>query len=295
MNWNGFSVGYGQTALILRIARMCEAAGSVVVLYDHVLTFDLEVDHIWNHLFNFGSLNYIMIRYIGDALAILNMIAFLRGPATQKVCEVYFLIQTSFGILELFLIQLTLQTRVYALYQGSKKILALIIFGYGCEIAAMLTISGYLYSDLAITNEILPGLYICADTQAPSFYEPYVIWLPVIVYDGILCLLALWHGIRTWMSDRTKRLDGVYIADVLIKDNVGYFLCILLTCIVSVVIAQCLGLRWKEVSEEFPAPMEVVIGCRLILNLRSAFVRDTEQNHSDDAPWVVRRLPSCSC
>ncbi|KAF8121058.1 hypothetical protein EV363DRAFT_1366785 [Boletus edulis] len=275
---NGFSVGYGQTSLILRIARMCEAAGSVVILYDHVLTFDLEVDHIWNHLFNFGSLNYILIRYIGDALAI--------GPATQKVCKplnihlrkVYFLVQTSLGILELFLIQLTLQIRVYALYQGSKKIRALMIFGYGCEIAAVLTISGYLYSDLATTNEILSGLYICADTQAPSFYRPYVIWLPVVVYDSILCLLALWHGIRTWMSGyRTKQLDGVYIADVLIKDNVGYFLCILLAYIVSVVIAQCLGLRWTEISEEFPAPMEIVIGCRLILNLRSAFVQDTEQ------------------
>ena len=60
---------------------------------------------------------------------------------------------------------------------------------------------------------------------------------------------------------RAKRVDGVYIADVLVKDNVGYFLwcacsllffksaatsssdSILLICIVSAVTAQIFGVR----------------------------------------------------
>jgi len=83
---------------------------------------------------------------------------------------------------------------------------------------------GYLFGNIA-TNEIAKGLYICANTQSPPFYRSYDIWLPVVVYDGILCLLAVWHGVRSWMTGyRTGRSDGVNIADILVKGNAGYFL-----------------------------------------------------------------------
>jgi hypothetical protein len=146
-------------------------------------------------------------------------------------------------------LQVTLQTRIYALYGGSKIILALMVFGYVCEIAALLTIfsfidadskstsafpisfypfmldefMGYLFGNV-VSNELLTGLYICANMQGPSFYHPYVIWVPVVVYDAILCILAVWRGASIWMSGyRAKRLDGVYITDILVKDNAGYF------------------------------------------------------------------------
>lgn len=41
-------------------------------------------------------------------------------------------------------LQVTLQVRIYALYQRSKTILALMIFGYVCEFAAVVTILGFL-------------------------------------------------------------------------------------------------------------------------------------------------------
>ena len=81
----------------------------------------------------------------------------------------------------------------------------------------------YRFGNIA-TNEFQIGLYICADIDGPSFYQPYVIWLPVVVYDGILGLLAIWCGVSIWMAGyRAKRMDGVHIADVLVKGNVGYF------------------------------------------------------------------------
>ncbi|KAH0828765.1 hypothetical protein J3R83DRAFT_3201, partial [Lanmaoa asiatica] len=186
-------------------------------------------------------------------------------------------------------LQVMLQGRLYALYQRSRIILALMIFGYVCEVAAISTILGFI-DDSRITNEIVAGLYICT-VDGPSFFRLYIFWLPVLVYDTGLCLLALWYGISIWMSGyRARRMDGVYIADVLVKGNAGYFFCIILMCLVNIVIGQYLGLPWTKVSEEFPAPMEVVIGCRLILTLRSALVQDTIEE-GDDAPWMVHVPP----
>lgn len=68
------------------------------------------------------------------------------------------------------------------------------------------------------------GLYVCANEDGPPFYRSYGFWLPVTVYDGILCLLALWYGVGIWMSGRRlNRMNGVYISDSLVKGNAGYF------------------------------------------------------------------------
>lgn len=141
-----------------------------------------------------------------------------------------------------------LQARLYALYQGSRSVLCFMIVGYTCEIVAMSTIMGfadaearstkYVYVNLLlsihahescylfgniVTNEILEGLYIC-NVQGPYFYELYIFWLPLLVWDSMLCLLALWHGIRNCISGyRARRMDGVHIADVVVKGNAGYF------------------------------------------------------------------------
>ena len=37
-----------------------------------------------------------------------------------------------------------LQARLYALYQGSRTIFSILVFGYVCEIAAMSAIAGFL-------------------------------------------------------------------------------------------------------------------------------------------------------
>lgn len=96
------------------------------------------------------------------------------------------------------------------------------VFGYICETAAVVTILGYfdahsrgmssihddewmVYCRNLVANEIPPGLYICAVVHGPSFFQPYLMRLPVVTYDGILCLLATWHGVRSWMSGSRLR------------------------------------------------------------------------------------------
>lgn len=74
------------------------------------------------------------------------------------------------------------------------------------------------------SNEILNGIYVFGVVKAPAFYELYIFWLPLLVWDSILCSLVLWHGIRDYISGyRARRWDGVHITDVLIKGNAGYF------------------------------------------------------------------------
>jgi len=170
------------------------------------------------------------------------------------------------------------------------------ILGYVCEIAAVTTVMGFVDAYAQTTNTILEGLYICADVRGPSFYQEYLFWLPFIVYDGMLCMLALWHGISSRMSGyHAKWKTGIYVADILIKGNVGYFLCLLVASMISIVIGQFLAIQWTEVSQAFPATIESMIACRLILDLRSSLVRQVEKNAHEmvsDMAWSPVIPPS---
>ncbi|KAG8221435.1 hypothetical protein J3R82DRAFT_1626 [Butyriboletus roseoflavus] len=104
------------------------------------------------------------------------------------------------------------------------------MFCYFCGVAALSTIMGLVNADTEIVNESV-GLYICADLRSPSFYQTYIFWVPVIGYDSILFMFALWHCIRTWVSTYRRAetrwkgsVRALTITDVLIAGNVGYFL-----------------------------------------------------------------------
>jgi hypothetical protein len=230
-------------------------------------------------------------------------------------------------------------------------------FGYVCEIAATSVIVGLVedYSqstslhfpmpftrtphwlrNTLVTNEVLPGLYICADLRAPSFYRLYLLWLPWIVYDGALCLLALWCAVGCWRSGRgLGRTDGACIQDSLVAGNASYFFLYAFVprldrrvIPTSLFQQPCTGVRrqrrhgtisrgtsssplrvttalltrdratqiaWSAVAEGYPAAMEVMVGCRLILHLRTLLVRNADRKRCEiiesDAPWVVRCRP----
>jgi len=263
----------------------------------NVITFDREVDHVWNRVCSYGSITYLLIRYIGDALSILNIVAFLglgvQAPGVD-FCGVYFFAQSWLGLLILFLIQLMLQVRLYSLYQGSRIVLTIMLLGYVCEIAAMTAITGIINIYAEIGNQALGGLYICTDVHIPSFYHTYVLWLPVIVYESILYLFVLWYGVGHWMSGyRIKRMaDRMSVTDGLVTGNASYFLCIAVGCILSAVIGQHLEFKWTAMYRGYPATTQAMFGCRLILSLRMMIAQDRETDrHSeiieDDAPWVT--------
>jgi hypothetical protein len=69
----------------------------------------------------------------------------------------------------------------------------------------------------------VPQIHICTPTNVPSYF--YAFWLPIIAFECILLLLALWIGgkhifelwtIRQWNSEK--------VISILLRDSIFYFL-----------------------------------------------------------------------
>ncbi|KIJ66090.1 hypothetical protein HYDPIDRAFT_110240 [Hydnomerulius pinastri MD-312] len=181
-----------------------------------------------------------------------------------------------------WLVQFILQMRLYVLYKHSKKLLVFMGLAYITQIVVQSTILTLANIGTQTVNEPLPGIYICASTRIPPIF--YSFWYAPITFECILCLLALWVGIKRSREEfhLVPIGAGTRLVDVLILGNVLYFVGILLACIANAAIWQSLGSDWLEVAEAFPQAVEVIAGCRLILHIRSAAARRSDDSQTSN-------------
>ncbi|KAG1754821.1 uncharacterized protein EDB91DRAFT_1095735 [Suillus paluster] len=64
---------------ILQMGRMFQLSATIVVLYDHVLCSQREVDLIWRRSKSLVSFLYFINRYVGDAISIINAILYISS------------------------------------------------------------------------------------------------------------------------------------------------------------------------------------------------------------------------
>ncbi|KIJ58958.1 hypothetical protein HYDPIDRAFT_33664 [Hydnomerulius pinastri MD-312] len=281
---------YINVARIVHITRICQSP-YVVMYYDHILTFDQEVEHIWKSSRSLNTVVYLMLRYSGSAVALLNAFAFLaQARATENVFQVLVLSVNDLAAalmhnaipvaksslcykagpaLSSYGLYIILQMRLYVLYNNSKKILFLTGGAYIAEIIAMSTIVGIANVSADYVNEPAPGIFVCTDLDSPKIY--YSFWLAPLIFESILCLLAIRIGIlRSKDHFRPALISGARLVDVIIMGNVMYFVGVLLTCTVNAAMWQNLSSQWLEVPDDFPLAIQVIAGCRLILHVKGA-------------------------
>ncbi|KIJ59361.1 hypothetical protein HYDPIDRAFT_118570 [Hydnomerulius pinastri MD-312] len=261
---------YISVTRVVQITRICQLAPYVVMFYDHVLTFDQEVEHIWKSSRSLNTAVFVILRYSGSAVALLSVFAFLaQAHASNDLCRVFLLLQGWPICFITWLVQLILQMRLYVLYNNSKKILYLTGGAYIAEIVAMSTIVVIANVSTDAVNEPAPGLFICTNLNTPKIF--YSFWLAPLVFELILCLLAIRIGIQRSKDHLGPALiSGTRLVNVIVMGNVMYFVGVLLSCIVGAAMLKNLSSQWLEVPGGFALAVEVIAGCRLILHIRGA-------------------------
>jgi len=107
----------------------------------------------------------------------------------------------------------------------------------------------------------------CYPLGSPALY--FFIWIPLIVFETILCSLMLYKAWRAYKEDFSHRL-----LILLIRDNFLYFFTILLAllvnCIVSVLAPQIV----TQVAMGWAVAVPCSLGSRLLLNMREQYFKE---------------------
>ncbi|KAG2091624.1 hypothetical protein BD769DRAFT_397828 [Suillus cothurnatus] len=103
------------------------AASSTVVVYDWALTFGQEFELILRKRWSFMTVIYICVCYIGMLFSAANIFSILPFSITDLVRTIVWYIQEWTPTIVNSMLGFVMIARLYAMYQGSKKLLIFLV------------------------------------------------------------------------------------------------------------------------------------------------------------------------
>ncbi|EMD33641.1 hypothetical protein CERSUDRAFT_76363 [Gelatoporia subvermispora B] len=248
------------------VYNCCALASSVVVLYDHILTFPQEVRVMWKRKFSIVITLFHVNRWALFSEAILNLILFLPLPSLLSCNAVNYLLSIS-GLVLLIVWAVFSTVRVFAISAGNWYLsLATLVIGL-VPLGANID-----YAFFTAQNEIdsLPFLgTFCDDNQTASM--ALIIALTTTsrvcaIVSDVIVLLVTWF--KTYSIKRTADRTGTRapLASMLIRDGTFYFVLILLLNILQIV-GNNTGV-FAGTTGFFGQPLSGIIVSRFLMNLR---------------------------
>ncbi|KAJ7112405.1 hypothetical protein C8R43DRAFT_1040559 [Mycena crocata] len=251
--------------------KCCCVAGIAWMAYDILINLDREVQHFWSGKWSLPRVLYFLNRYFSLARVIFFVFG-LFHPLSDTFCNAVIYVQTWTGAFEIWFLQIILIYRVNSLYR-TKKILIFTLIFFVCSAAAVIAIMTTAVGSANTKVEHLPGLTACIPTAHHSRIGLiWAFWVPILIFESFLFLLALNQLIRNVAVIRKSTLlfrSKHHLVELILRDSMWYFLLVCLLDISSLLIWQsphvAAGTEW---TTGFTAPVFSITGTRLLLNLR---------------------------
>ncbi|KAF8501912.1 hypothetical protein JB92DRAFT_858406 [Gautieria morchelliformis] len=205
------------------------------LVYDHLLTFDAEKEFVWHSPWSFGKILFFFNRNFGLVALICNAASVFR--AWEGLAMMLAVMST----------EVILMTRIYAVYEGNKLILAVMGVLFAANIAGTALIV-YLAPP---GGTIAPHVHSSGCFVVDRGFSFFLCWLPAF---GAL---------------------NSPLLNVVVHDSIVYFLAIFASLFVNCLIwGLSPGTFNVELSGCWTIAASCSFGSRLLLNLREQYYKE---------------------
>ncbi|KAJ6564973.1 hypothetical protein DFH09DRAFT_286258 [Mycena vulgaris] len=254
-------------------------AALAMVIWDYLITLEDERELFWKRKWTFATFLFLWSRYLGIFLIIFGVSVAVSPNLTDSVSYLWLRVESWVGMSTLCSIQVILQLRIYALYDGSPKVTALIISVFFMEVICAVAMFGFTSANIRVVAEAMGDMVRCKVTAVPSWL--WLFWVAVTSFELLLCVLALYKGYQR------IRISGLFksqqvLQDILLRDSVLFYVAIQGVYIFNLVF----WIQDPKDSLDVLTGMAVAVPCvmcgRLMINVRQALPhRDTLISPSD--------------
>jgi len=258
----------------LQTTRYARLASNSIIIFDHAMTFDREVELIWKSRWSFPKILFLLNRYYGVASIVLTDYSFFATSFENSLCLRLYLWEGWRGLIGCMLAQGILQIRIYALYIENKRVIGIMLVSFVFSSAASAWVIGSSLSTIAAFPLVIPGGEFCYTPTVPPHL--YAFWIPMLSFETLLCCLAVIRGVQAYKAHGLLFTPFQRLHHVLIRDSLIYFLAIgiaYLSCLVVWLLETNILL---EVSVGFALAFSCTLGSRMILNIRDANLEQVE-------------------
>ncbi|KDQ58852.1 hypothetical protein JAAARDRAFT_33603 [Jaapia argillacea MUCL 33604] len=272
----------------LHFIRLFRLSGTILTIYDHLILFDHEVEFIWKRPGIIAKIFFFLTRYCGDAIVVCWYTSSLSNKSLNSQVSGYFLFRMQIWVtnIPVWVVQVIMQFRVYALYNRAKWVLVLT---FTCFIIELATVVAFLVSCQNIQMTLIQlGIWSnCVVTQMPA--DAVGPWLSAMAFEGILFFLVLYKTVVNLLRlNYPWTRNGV--TEVLLRDNIFYFFVVFSLYCLTVIAWYTFPLIWIEIFSNLNVAAICILGSRLILNIREASYRHEECVNTQEIELQLREL-----
>ncbi|KAL1720194.1 hypothetical protein EV715DRAFT_289466 [Schizophyllum commune] len=280
----------------LQATHCAHVASSTIIVFDHLITLDDEIQLIWKSSWSLGKILFMFNRYFGLASVVVNLyglftpsltdslyvcncyydpIIDVAGRPTTAVRLNYFRWQGATGVAVCVVSEIILLIRLYVLYLLNKRILIVMLVGFVISSSFAAAIMGLVMQRVTAVVVTLPGLKpMCVPGNVSSKFYTY--WIPFLGFESLLCALALYRGFQTYRLDNASYTSSRLLIRILIRDSVMYYLAVFATYFTNMLMWAAAPPSLLELPIGFAVAVSCVLGNRMMFNIRQASL-DTQR------------------
>jgi len=265
----------------LYVTRYFVVAAATILVYDHLISLDREVDLIWNKK-NWSAIKALFIfnRYFGLLCVILELAVFFNSDLTADFCTFWFYWESISFSLAVLTCELVLIVWVYVIYDRSLYIVSFLLVCFGFEALSVFVLIGSsfrLLSDVQTNLLVLDGINMpyCALNSVPKFMSYY--FIPIFAFNLVVLALLLYKGYQFYHAKRRTQnrvILTVYTSSL--PSFVGMVSAYLLCCVFWLKAEFALG---QVVI--LAVSLSIISATRLLLSIRHAYF----YSHMDRDPF----------
>lgn len=256
--------------------RWCQAAGLTLLMYDYILTLDLEVRYFWQSMHGrwkhagFLRLLFLSNRYLPILTQILNTTGAIYPRVSDKFCNVWFrqVVEIT-GTLEWFAIPAAIVCyRTCALYSHNIRAIVGLVATYLVALIAVIILIVICVQNDRITSQFVPnqdlGVKACHSLSPPGFL--YAVFIPPLISDIIMCTAALYKLIV--LHNRTRASSDSHVLQSMALHSVLYCCVIAVSATTNLIIYKAAPDSMRHIFDGIMFAL-ISISCnRLLLHLR---------------------------
>lgn len=270
---------------------------STALAYDWALSFGQELDLVWRQRWTFMTILYISVRYAGIVSSVLSMLLSFPGVSlTDFACNILYFIQLWMPFVAFCMLGVITITRIYAMYQRSRKILIFLSVTLLVIVATCGVLVVMINDHVSVEEVILSGIHQCFYTFEGNLELLMVVfWVLSAAWEVLALCLAVRIVIKHFreLQQPSTGWTSEDSITVLIKYHMFYFaVCAILFCLHLGYLSPSVSGSYSSGSQIYKGILQIslaqifVLGPRLILSIRGYYAKRRMAN-SDTATTMI--------
>lgn len=248
---------------------MPTVASAAIVVYDYVLTFELENHYMWSkQRWNLIRVLFFVNRYMPFVDITVSLCAQLIPTLSDRDCKLLYRLAAWSFCFSIALSEVILTMRTWTLWKTKSWLgIALAAFYLGCWVPIFIIFGTFLTHANVFGFRLLQYEYAVCIVD-PGNVNLYLCWILVLVYDTGTMILMVIAGAKLCAQFRGQPRGSSALVFTLYRDGITYYIALFILSVANIITIVILPRDLVNLFSVLQRAIHTALSSRVILHLR---------------------------